>query len=42
MYERMTGQPVGFGSWFRTGLIVTTASLLAATLGLLLQVRLAP
>ncbi len=42
MYERVTGQSISFGAWFRTGLIITVVSLVAATVGLLLQVGLAP
>jgi Na+/H+ antiporter NhaD/arsenite permease-like protein len=42
MYERMTGQHVRFGDWFRTGLVITVSSLLAATVALLIQVSLAP
>jgi Na+/H+ antiporter NhaD/arsenite permease-like protein/mannitol/fructose-specific phosphotransferase system IIA component (Ntr-type) len=42
MYERVTGQTISFGAWFRTGLIITLVSLVAATAGLLLQVGLAP
>ena len=41
VYERVTGQSVKFGEWFRTGLIITVASLLAATVALLVQVSLA-
>ncbi|MBN2464089.1 PTS sugar transporter subunit IIA [candidate division WOR-3 bacterium] len=41
MYERVTGQSVGFGEWFKTGLVVTIASLLVATLALMLQVAMA-
>jgi Na+/H+ antiporter NhaD/arsenite permease-like protein len=42
MFERVTGQSVRFGEWFKTGLVVTVASLLAATVALMLQVALAP
>jgi Na+/H+ antiporter NhaD/arsenite permease-like protein len=42
MYERVSGQAVSFGAWFKTGLVVTVASLVAATIGLLLQVGLSP
>lgn len=42
MYERVSGQAVSFGAWFKTGLVVTAAALVAATVGLLLQVGLAP
>jgi len=42
MYERVSGQPVSFGEWFRAGFIITAASLLAATIGLILQVRISP
>jgi Na+/H+ antiporter NhaD/arsenite permease-like protein/mannitol/fructose-specific phosphotransferase system IIA component (Ntr-type) len=42
VYERVTGQPIRFGEWFRTGLIVTVLSLIAATLGLLIQISLSP
>lgn len=42
MFERVTGQSVRFGEWFKTGLVVTVVSLLAATVALMLQVALAP
>jgi Na+/H+ antiporter NhaD/arsenite permease-like protein/mannitol/fructose-specific phosphotransferase system IIA component (Ntr-type) len=42
MFERVTGQSVRFGEWFKTGLVVTVASLLVATVALMLQVALAP
>lgn len=42
MYERVTGQSVQFGEWFKTGLVITVASLFAATLALVFQVALAP
>ncbi len=41
MFERVTGQSVRFGEWFKTGLVVTVASLLVATVALMLQVALA-
>jgi Na+/H+ antiporter NhaD/arsenite permease-like protein/mannitol/fructose-specific phosphotransferase system IIA component (Ntr-type) len=42
MFERVTGQSIRFGEWFKTGLVVTVVSLLAATVALMLQVALAP
>jgi Na+/H+ antiporter NhaD/arsenite permease-like protein/mannitol/fructose-specific phosphotransferase system IIA component (Ntr-type) len=42
MFERVTGQTVKFGEWFRTGVVVTVVSLLAATAALMLQISLAP
>ncbi len=41
-YEKATGRHVSFGEWFKAGIIITVGSLLIATLGLLLQISLAP
>ncbi|MBM3314739.1 hypothetical protein FJY71_02695, partial [candidate division WOR-3 bacterium] len=42
MYERVTGQPIRFGEWFKAGLVVTVLSLIVATAGLLVQIGLSP
>ncbi len=41
-YERSAGQSVRFAVWIKVGIIVTVVSLAVATLGLLLQIGLAP
>jgi len=42
VYEKATGRQVSFGEWFRYGLIIVGVSLLMATVGLLIQIPLAP
>ncbi len=41
-YERASGGGIKFLEWFRVGIVVTTVSLLIATLALLIQTPLAP